>query len=87
MAQARPLYWPVLCLGGLLTQWGAAALAERHQLLVADLQQHRVPPGPANVFHNGFLIHSRVLYPMSLLWTVGARHLSACLEGLILCKM
>ncbi|KAK9818906.1 hypothetical protein WJX81_000729, partial [Elliptochloris bilobata] len=28
------------------------------------------PPGPANVFHNGFLIHSRVLYPMSLLWTL-----------------
>ena len=26
--------------------------------------------GPANVFHNGFRLHSRVLYPMSLLWTV-----------------
>lgn len=35
------------------------------------------PPGPANVFHNGFLIHSRVLYPMSLLWTVSTQQTCA----------
>ncbi|KAK9825358.1 hypothetical protein WJX81_003161 [Elliptochloris bilobata] len=28
------------------------------------------PPGPANHFHNAFTIMGRVLYPMSLLWTV-----------------